>query len=120
MNAKYIVIGLALCILMPTIAYPNKIKDVEYPWGDDESRAISSSPSLSIDDSNIYIYSEKQLDCLTVQIIDARGIVLYNDMTNVPTGIEYPISIESLPKGNYQIYISQEDNYIIGYFEISQ
>lgn len=111
---------LILGVIFPTFIYPNKVRDVVDSWSEKEDRTIPSSPSLSIDDSNIYLYSEKQLDGLTVQIINARGIVLYNDMINILAGIEYPISIESLPKGNYQIYISQEDNYIVGYFEISQ
>ena len=75
-----------------------------------------SSPKLYQSESFVYVYSEKQLDNLTIGITDMIGNVFYEEVTTVPAGMYYAISIESLPIGQYYFCIYQGSNYVIGIF----
>ena len=77
----------------------------------------TSSPQLYQDDSSVYVYSEKQLDNLTIGIIGMQGNTYHYEVTNVPAGTYYAISIESLPAGQYYLCIYQGSNYVIGIFQ---
>ena len=96
----------------------NRVKDTEQSWEEEEDRSIISSPTLSIDENNIYIHSNKLLDGLNVKIINIKGNVLYNDIITVSSEIEYPISIDFLLNGDYKIFISKGNNYLVGYFDV--
>ena len=78
----------------------------------------NSSPQLYQDNSSVYVYSEKQLDNLTIGITDMQGNVYHQEVTTVPAGMYYAISIESLPEGQYYLSIYQGSNYMIGLFTI--
>ena len=82
----------------------------------DGDRSLSSSPSLFKDVNFVYVYSEKQLDNLTIGITDMQGNVYHQEVTTVPAGMYYAISIESLPEGQYYLCIYQGSNYMIGIF----
>lgn len=84
-------------------------------WENKNDRDINS-PQLWRSESFLYIYSEKQLDNLTIGITDMQGNVYYEEVTTVPAGIYYAISIESLPVGQYYFCIYQGSNYVIGLF----
>ena len=58
------------------------------------------------------------MDGLYVKIINIKGNVLYNDIITVSSEIEYPISIDFLLNGDYKIFISKGNNYLIGYFDV--
>lgn len=95
----------------------NKVKiPNEEKWDKDENRGLST-PQLYQDESNVYVYSEKQLDNLTIGITDMQGNVYHQEVTTVPACIYYAISIESLPAGTYYISVIQGSNYIIGTFQ---
>ena len=93
---------------------------VEDKWDKelDGDRSLSSSPSLFKDVNFVYVYSEKQLDNLTIGITDMQGNVYHQEVTTVPAGMYYAISIESLPEGQYYLSIYQGSNYMIGLFTI--
>ena len=76
-----------------------------------------SSPRLYQDESSVYVYSEKQLDNLTIGITDMMGNVYHYEVTIVPAGMYYAVSIESLPVGTYYLSIYQGSNYAIGIFQ---
>lgn len=114
MRLKGFILGLLCSILIPTSAFSIHVTDKN--WGDEDDRSISSEPILSQDDNAIYIYSEKQLDNLSIEIKDLSGNVVYSTVTTVPAGIAYPNSITTLPKGEYLFTITQGNNYIIAYF----
>ena len=107
---------------LPSFIYAENEK-VEIPtedkWGEqaDGDRSLSSLPSLFKDANFVYIYSEKQLDNLTIGITDMQGNVYHQEVTTVPAGMYYAISIESLPDGQYYLCIYQGNNYIIGIFQ---
>lgn len=96
-----------------------KVPPVQNDWdkGEDGDRTLSSTPSLLRDVNSVYVYSEKQLDNLTIGITDMQGNVYYEEVTTVPAGIYYAISIESLPVGQYYFCIYQGSNYVIGIFQ---
>ena len=75
-----------------------------------------SSPQLYRDNSFVYVYSEKQLDNLTIGITDMQGNTYHYEVTTVPSCTYYAISIESLPAGQYYFCIYQGSNYTIGLF----
>lgn len=118
MKMRSFILGLMFLMFVPSIMYPNRMKDTEQSWEEEEDRSIISSPMLFIDENNIYIYSDKLLDGIDVKIIDMNGNVLYNDKVTVSAEIEYPIPVEFLLNGDYEIFISKGNNYLIGYFEI--
>lgn len=107
---------------LPSFIYAENEK-VEIPtedkWGEkaDGDRSLSNSPSLFKDANFVYAYSEKQLDNLTIGITDMQGNVYHQEVTTVPAGMYYAISIESLPDGQYYLSIYQGNNYIIGIFQ---
>lgn len=114
MNIRIFLLGAFFLILIPTNFFAININDKN--WDIEDDRSISSEPILSQDANNIYIYSEKQLDNLSIEIKDLSGNVVYSTVTTVPAGVEYPISIATLPKGEYFFTIAEDNNYMIGYF----
>ena len=92
---------------------------VEDGWdkNEDGDRSFSSSPSLFKDANSVYVYSEKQLDNLTIGITDMQGNTYHYEVTTLPAGTYYAISIESLPVGQYYLCIYQGSNYVIGIFQ---
>lgn len=106
---------------LPSFIYAENEK-VEIPtedkWGEqaDGDRSLSSLPSLFKDANFVYIYSEKQLDNLTIGITDMQGNTYHYEMATVPASTYYTISIESLPVGQYYLCIYQGSNYTIGVF----
>ena len=84
-------------------------------WSNSNDRD-TNSPQLYQNDSNVYVYSEKQLENLYIGITDMQGNVLYQETTTIPASMYYAISIESLPQGMYYLSIIQGSNYVIGIF----
>ena len=78
MKKRSFILGLVFLMFVSSVVYPNRVKDTEQSWEEEEDRSIISSPTLSIDENNIYIHSNKLLDGLNVKIINIKGNVLYN------------------------------------------
>lgn len=91
-----------------------KIPD-EQNWGTTNERDLNA-PQLYQDDAYVYVYSEKQLDNLTIGITDMKGNVYHLEVATVPTCTYYAVSIESLPEGTYYLCIYQGSNYVMGMF----
>ena len=66
----------------------------------------------------VYVYSEKQLDNVSIGITDMQGNTYHYEVTTIPAGMYYAVSIESLPAGQYYLYVYQGSNYIIGMLTI--
>ena len=122
MNLKIVCLILSLTALPLCISANNDkevVPPVENGWNNDKAdgdRSLSISPSLFKEVNYVYVYSEKQLDNLTIGITDMQGNVYYQEVTNIPAGMYYAISIESLPVGQYYLCIYQGSNYVIGTF----
>lgn len=107
-----------LCLIISQSGYaddpPPKVSQTGN-WEETDDRN-TSSPQLYQDESNVYVYTEKQFDNLTIGITDMAGNVYHEEVTTVLAGMYYAISIESLPAGQYYICIYQGSNYVIGVF----
>ena len=84
--------------------------DVKWNDSEDPNRSLSSIPSLFKDANFVYVYSEKQLDNLTIGITDMMGNVYHYEVTTVPACTYYAVSIESLPAGQYYLSVYQDSN----------
>lgn len=115
MNAKSLIVGLILFMSVPVSLFSVELTDIEDGW-DGGHRSIPASPSLSIDGNTLYLYSHKQLDNLCVQIKDLTGGLLYSEVITVLPGAEYPISLNAIPSGDYQVLLTQGENSLIENF----
>lgn len=112
----FILMGLLFCLSQQIFADDEKKPIPETPvWGETNDRDLSA-PQLYQDNTHVYVYTEKQLDNLTIGITDMQGNVYYEEVTTVPACMYYAISIESLPEGVYYFTIIQGSNYVIGMF----
>ena len=114
MKTRGFILSLVCFILIPINAFSIKITDKN--WDDSVDFRSLTEPILSQDANAIYIYSEKQLDNLSIEIKDLSGNVVYSTVTTVLAGVKYPTPITTLPKGEYFFTITKGHNYIIGYF----
>ena len=55
MKKRSFILGLVFLMFVSSVVYPNRVKDTEQSWEEEEDRSIISSPTLSIDENNIYI-----------------------------------------------------------------
>ena len=94
---------------------------VEDGWdkNEDGDRSFSSSPSLFKDANFVYVYSEKQLDNVTIGITDMQGNTYHYEVTTIPACTYYAVSIDSLPSGQYYLCVYQGSKYVIGMFTIN-
>ena len=84
--------------------------------GDDMENRDISSLRLFQDASYVYVYSEKQLDNLTIGMTDMQGNTYHYEVTTVPACTYYAVSIDSLPSGQYYLCVYQGSNYVMGVF----
>lgn len=113
-----LLILLAISPLVNATEDKREIRPVNVKWNNEEdpNRSLPCAPSLFRDASYAYVYSEKQLDNLTIGIIDMQGNTYYYEVTTIPACTYYAIPIESFPTGQYYIWVYQENNYLIGQF----
>ena len=119
-NMKNAVLVLtAFLLLFPyKLMAENKVISIEDGWDIENDRSISFAPQLSIDEQNIYIYSEKELNDLEVIIKDSLGNVIYYNVTTVSEYTTYPILIDNWNKGEYTIQLKKESSYMQGIIRI--
>lgn len=119
-NMKNAVLVLtAFLLLFPyKLMAENKVISIEDGWDIENDRSISFVPQLSIDEQNIYIYSEKELNDLEVIIKDSLGNVIYYNVTTVSEYTTYPILIDNWNKGEYTIQLKKGSRYMQGIIRI--
>ena len=120
---KYLFSLLFFCFIL---LFPEKISaetkkvvpPVQTDWdkGEDGDRTHSGMPILSQDVKNVYVYSEKQLDNVTIGITDMQGNTYHYEVTTIPACTYYAVSIDSLPSGQYYFCVYQGSKYVIGMF----
>ena len=86
-----------------------KVIPKDYKWEDTENRD-TSYPQLYQSESSVYVYSEKQLDNLTIGIADMQGNTYHYEVTTIPACTYYAVSIDSLPSGQYYLCVYQGSN----------
>lgn len=87
-----------------------KIPDVQ--WEEDNERTTTTAPKLSIDDSFLYIYSEKQLENVTISIQNTNGDIIYSIVTTIHCCQTYSIPLSSLANGEYSFLLTINNNHI--------
>lgn len=92
-----------------------QINPVQDRWGKTNDRSVSS-PLLYQGDSDVYVYTDKQLDNVTICITDMLGNVYHHEVITMPACVYYAVSISSLPVGQYYLSVYQGNNYVIGIF----
>ena len=107
--------SLFFCISTIYAEDDKKVIPKDNAWEKTNERDISS-PQLYQSESTVYVYSEKQLDNVTIGITDMRGNTYHYEVTTVPACTYYAVSIDSLPSGQYYLYVFQGSNYVIGIF----
>ena len=119
-NMKNAVLVLtAFLLLFPyKLMAENKVISIEDGWDIENDRSISFVPQLSIDEQNIYIYSEKELNDLEVILKDSLGNVIYYNVTTVSEYTTYPILIDNWNKGEYTIQLKKGSSYMQGIIRI--
>ena len=119
-NMKNAVLVLtAFLLLFPyKLMAENKVISIEDGWDIENDRSISFVPQLSIDEQNIYIYSEKELNDLEVIIKDSLGNVIYYNVTTVSEYTTDPILIDNWNKGEYTIQLKKGSRYMQGIIRI--
>ena len=98
---KKMMMTIILLFLSSTAIAENVITEDEKKWNPENERTITSAPKLSIDDSFLYIYTEKQLDNATISIQNANGNIIYSIVTTIPACQTYSIPVSSLNNGKY-------------------
>lgn len=118
LNLLMLFVLLAISPIVNAAQDNREIPPVNTTWndGEDPNRSLSSTPSLFKDANHVYVYSEKQLDNLSIGITDMMGNTYHYEVTTIPASMYYAVSIESLPAGQYYLCIYQGNNYIIGVF----
>ena len=77
--------SLYLCCSTIYAASDKKVIPKDEKWEEANDRD-TSVPQLYQDDSSVYVYSEKQLDNLTIGITDMQGNTYHYEVTTLPDG----------------------------------
>lgn len=93
-----------------------KIPDVQ--WEEDNERTTTTAPKLSIDDSFLYIYSEKQLENVTISIQNTNGNIIYSIVTTIPCCQTYSIPVSNLNNGEYSLLLTIDNKYLLATISI--
>lgn len=88
-------------------------KGKEDIWNSKGGRSISLF--VSMEENELHIYSDNQWDNVSIQMLDANGIVFYLDHTTVGGGEATVIPLPDLPKGNYQVILTRNNQPISWY-----
>jgi hypothetical protein len=94
-----------------------EIPPVQNGWdkNEDGDRSLASTPSLFKDANHVYVYSEKQLDNVTIGITDMQGNTYHYEVTTVPVCTYYAVSIESLPRDSTIFVFIKEAIILLAY-----
>ena len=117
---KFLMYFVFCCFSLNVAATEDKkeIPPINTTWDEEEdpNRSLSGSPSLYRDANFVYVYSDKQLDNVTIGITDMQGNTYHYEVTTIPACTYYAVSIDSLPSGQYYLCVYQGSNYVIGLF----
>lgn len=102
-----------MLFLSSTMIAENDVVKKDENWKIENERTITSAPKLSIDDSFLHIYSEKQLDNVTISIKNADGNIIYTIVTTIPACQTYSIPVSNLNNGEYTFSLIMNEKYIL-------
>lgn len=85
----------------------------ERRWVPEDDRSVSLF--LSIEENDLYIYSDKQWDNIVIQMIDPDGKMIYMDIITIPAEEEFTIPLSYLQKGRYQVILTKDNQPVTWY-----
>lgn len=106
----------SIAILFITIAFilvPCVKANAEKNWVQDDDRSVSLF--LSIEENDLYIFSDKQWDNISIQVIDPNGRTIYVDVITIPAEEELSIPLSYLSEGNYQVVLTKNNQPVTWY-----
>lgn len=107
------IMTIILLFLSSTAIAENVITEEEKKWNPENERTITAAPKLSIDNSFLYIYSEKQLENAAISIQDNNGNIIYSIVTTIPCCQTYSIPVSNLNNGEYFLLLTIDNKYIL-------
>lgn len=109
---KFITI-LVLTTISAVLSIHAKADKNKDEWLPDYDRSISMY--LDIEENDLHIYSDKEYDCVNIQVVDVNGIMIHSDIINIPANDVLIIPLSDLPKGNYQVTLSKNNQPVVWY-----
>lgn len=109
---KFITI-LVLTTISAVLSIHAKADKNKNEWLPDYDRSISIY--LDIEENDLHIYSDKEYDCVNIQVVDVNGIMIHSDIINIPANDALIIPLSDLPKGNYQVTLSKNNQPVVWY-----
>lgn len=109
---KFITI-LVLTTISAVLSIHAKADKNKDEWLPDKDRSISLY--VNIEENDLHIYSDKEYDCVNIQVVDVNGIMIHSDIINIPANDVLIIPLSDLPKGNYQVTLSKNNQPVVWY-----
>lgn len=110
MKKSIAILFITISFLLAPFVKANADKNI---WNSEDGRSVSLF--LSIEENDLHIYSDKQWDNISVQMIDPNGRTIYVDVITIPAEEELTISLSYLPEGNYQVTLTKDNQPAIWY-----
>lgn len=110
MKKSIAILFITISFLLAPFVKANADKNI---WSCEDGRSVSLF--LSIEENDLHIYSDKQWDNISVQMIDPNGRTIYVDVITIPAEEELTISLSCLPEGNYQVTLTKDNQPAIWY-----
>lgn len=77
------------------------------------------SIDVEVENSNLFIrFHNNEMGAVCVKVIDSHGNIMYQDEVPVTSKESYRLELQSLPKGNYKLIVSDENIEISGDFDL--
>jgi hypothetical protein len=83
------------------------------------SDQLAAHSRVSVSDQKISITLLKGIGKVKISVLDEKGMNLYTDFIKITNNAVYPINMENLPEGNYQVKISNKEGDIIKWVNVS-
>lgn len=117
MEKKIFILGL-YCLLFAVFSLSVAAENipVNKNWKEDTDRSLPAIPTISKEGNTLFIYSEKTLEGAYIAVTTTDWRVVYEETATVSAGVDYPVSIDDLPRGTYYITLMQGTNYLYGLF----
>lgn len=115
MNKKGFLFGCAVCLAAAAYGKTDtptgmeNIKDENEYWKNQNNRSLSLPFSIQAEGNVLLLASDKQAEGVSIIIKDAQGVTVWSEEgVSVMAGGVTPLSISSLPAGEYWAVLSWE------------
>lgn len=99
--------------ILSIVLFSMKVNADKIIWDQKSDRSIALF--LSIEGSDLHIYSDKQWDNIGIQMIDPNGRTIYVDVIIIPAEEELIIPLSDISKGDYQVILTKNNQPVTWY-----